>query len=75
MTPDTRTTENRGRALRCLVGIHSFPWPEHTNSSWGLWSDYDVECARGCGARKTLTCMHDRHWQEKHPEPEESDDR
>jgi hypothetical protein len=57
-----------GRLL-CAIGLHDFRWPPHTPTSWGLWDDYDVECARGCGARTVLTCHHRTHWAAKHPEP------
>jgi len=54
--------------FRCRIGIHAFPWPPH-EYPWSLWQDYNIECARGCGARATRTCLTDRHWQDKHPEP------
>lgn len=56
-------------SVLCALGLHKWEWPPHGTTSWGLWDDYHVECLRGCGARRVLTCLHSRHWADKHPEP------
>ena len=55
--------------MKCRLGFHDFRWPPHQGHGWDIWTDYFVECARGCGARKVMRCYASSHWSEKHPEP------
>lgn len=62
------------RTLRCALGSHAFPWPEHTYADNWLSSGrvFRVECSRGCGARTTMRCDRDDHWTYRHPEPSDT---